>query len=59
MNRQNAIIIEDEVPAARLLHSMVSRIRPEWNITILPGSVDDAIAWSAATVVSLSSHITT
>ena len=48
MNRQNAIIIEDEVPAARLLHSMVSRIRPEWNITILPGSVDDAIAWFAS-----------
>ena len=35
MNRQNAIIIEDEVPAARLLHSMVSRIRPEWNLSLI------------------------
>lgn len=45
MNKQNVVIIEDEVPAARLLHSMVSRIRPEWTITVLPGSVDDSIAW--------------
>lgn len=45
MNKQNVVIIEDEVPAARLLHSMVARIRPEWNITVLPGSVDEAIAW--------------
>lgn len=48
MNKQNVVIIEDEIPAARLLHSMVSRIRPEWNITVLPGSVDDAIAWFAS-----------
>lgn len=48
MNKQNVVVIEDEIPAARLLHSMVSRIRPEWNITVLPGSVDDAIAWFAS-----------
>ena len=48
MNKQNVVIIEDEVPAARLLHSMVSRLRPEWDINVLPGSVDEAIAWFAA-----------
>lgn len=47
MNKQNVVIIEDEVPAARLLHSMVSRLRPDWNISVLPGSVDEAIAWFA------------
>ena len=43
MNKQNVVIIEDEVPAARLLHSMVSRLRPEWNISVLPGSVDELL----------------
>ena len=45
MNKLQVAIIEDEVPAARLLHSMVSRLRPEWEITVLPGSVDEAVAW--------------
>ena len=48
MNKQNVVIIEDEVPAARLLHSMVSRLRPEWNISVLPGRVDEAVAWFAS-----------
>ena len=39
MNKLNAIIIEDEVPAARLLHSMITRLRPQWTLTIIPGSV--------------------
>lgn len=45
MNKLNAVIIEDEIPAARLLHSMVSALRPEWNIEIIPGNVDDATEW--------------
>lgn len=45
MNKLQVVIIEDEVPAARLLHSMVSRLRPEWEITVLLGSVDEAVAW--------------
>ena len=44
----NTVIIEDEIPAARLLHSMVSSLRPEWNIEIIPGSVDDAVEWFAS-----------
>lgn len=47
MNRQNVVIIEDEIPAARLLHSMVAHIRPQWTITVLPGSVDESISWFA------------
>lgn len=45
MNKINAVIIEDEIPAARLLHSMVLALRPEWNVEIIPGNVDDAIEW--------------
>ena len=48
MNKLNTVIIEDEIPAARLLHSMVSALRPAWNITIIPGSVDDAVEWFAS-----------
>ena len=48
MNKLNAVIIEDEIPAARLLHSMVSSLRPQWNIEIIPGNVDDAIEWFAS-----------
>ena len=45
MNKLNAIIIEDEIPAARLLHSMITRLRPQWTLTIVPGSVDEAASW--------------
>ena len=31
--------------AARLLHSMITRLRPQWTLTIIPGSVDEAVAW--------------
>lgn len=48
MNKLNAVIIEDEIPAARLLHLMVSSLRPGWNIEIIPGSVDDAVEWFAS-----------
>ena len=32
MNKINVAIIEDEIPAARLLHSMVSGLRPQWSL---------------------------
>lgn len=47
MKPLDVIIIEDEIPAARLLHSMVSALRPEWKVEIVSGSVDDAIEWFA------------
>ena len=48
MNRFRVAIIEDEVPAARLLRSLVAGLRPEWEIGVLPGSVEEAAAWFAA-----------
>ena len=47
MNRFRVAIIEDEVPAARLLRSLVAGLRPQWEIEVLPGSVDEAAAWFA------------
>lgn len=48
MRNIRAVIIEDEIPAARLLHSMVRRLRPDWNVTVLPGSIEDSVNWFAA-----------
>lgn len=45
MDKLHAVIIEDEIPAARLLHSKVVRLRPDWQVTVLPGSVEEAVAW--------------
>lgn len=45
MNKISAAIIEDEFPAARLLNKILSELRPEWTITILPGSVEKCIKW--------------
>ncbi|OKZ12312.1 MAG: DNA-binding response regulator [Bacteroides oleiciplenus] len=45
MSKLTAAIIEDEVPAARLLSTTIKRLRPEWEIIVLPGSVEEAISW--------------
>ncbi len=45
MSKLTAAIIEDEVPAARLLSSIITRLRPDWEVTVLPGSVEEAIVW--------------
>lgn len=37
MNKIKAAIIEDEIPAGRLLHKMLSGLRPDWDIVVLPG----------------------
>ncbi len=42
-----AVIIEDEIPAARLLLSVLTRLRPAWQISVLPGNVEDAVEWFA------------
>lgn len=47
MNKINAVIIEDEIPAARLLSSMIKNIRPGWNIEILQGNIEYAVDWFA------------
>lgn len=45
MNKIHAAIIEDELPAARLLQTLLNRLRPEWKTEILPGSVREASEW--------------
>ena len=47
MNKLRVAIIEDEIPAARLLRSLVARLRPAWEIEVLPGSVEEAVQWFA------------
>lgn len=47
MNRLRVAIVEDEVPAARLLRSLVARLRPDWEIEVLPGNVEEAMEWFA------------
>lgn len=45
MNKTKAAIIEDEIPAGRLLYKMLSDLRPEWEIAVLPGSVEGAVKY--------------
>lgn len=45
MNKIRAAIIEDEIPAARLLNKMLTELRPDWEILILPGNVEGAVKW--------------
>lgn len=42
-----AVIIEDELPAARLLEQMVRSLRPDWDVERIEGSVDAANHWFA------------
>lgn len=48
MSKIRVVIIEDEIPSARLLHSMVARLRPQWEIIVLPGNIEQAVEWFAA-----------
>ena len=45
MNKIKAVIIEDEFPAARLLNKMIQKVRPEWELTVLPGTIEGAVSW--------------
>lgn len=48
MNKNiKAVIIEDELPAARLLNKMVCELRPDWEVTVLPGMIEDSVKWFA------------
>ncbi len=44
-NKIHSVIIEDEIPAARLLYRMLQELRPEWIIETLPGTVEEAVEW--------------
>lgn len=47
MNRLRVAIVEDEIPAARLLRTLIARLRPAWEIEVLPGNVEEAAEWFA------------
>lgn len=47
MNKIKAVIIEDEYPAARLLNNMIHELRPDWEIIMLPGTIEDSVDWFA------------
>ncbi len=47
MDKITACIIEDELPAARLLCNILKDIRPDWEITTLPGNVEESVEWFA------------
>ncbi|MEG1562437.1 MAG: LytTR family DNA-binding domain-containing protein [Bacteroides sp.] len=47
MNKIKAVIIEDEIPAARLLHQMLAALRPDWDIETLPGNIESSVTWFA------------
>lgn len=45
MNKIRVAIIEDEIPAARLLNKMLTELRPEWEVIVLLGSVARGVEW--------------
>lgn len=45
MSKIRAAIIEDEHPAARLLHNMLSEVRPDWEVVVLPGNIQESVEW--------------
>ena len=51
MNKIKAAIIEDEVPAARLLHEMIQSLRPDWEVMILPGTIEESVECSSGTFI--------
>lgn len=48
MNNIQVAIIEDEKPAARLLEGMIKKLRPQWDIIKIPGSIESSVAWFAS-----------
>lgn len=38
-------LVEDELPAARLLKSMIQKLRPDWETVHIGGSNEEAVAW--------------
>ena len=45
MKTIKAAIIEDEIPAARMLTSMISSLRPSWEVITIAGSIEESIDW--------------
>lgn len=47
-NKVKVAILEDELPAARLLKSMLLSLRPDWEVEHIGGSNEEAVAWFKA-----------
>ncbi len=47
MSKIKAAIIEDEIPAARLLRDTLSALCPDWEVQLLPGNIEEAVEWFA------------
>ncbi|MGN1210140.1 MAG: LytR/AlgR family response regulator transcription factor, partial [Candidatus Cryptobacteroides sp.] len=45
MAKLNALVIDDELPTARRLCSMINTLRPDWDITIGPSSISEMVKW--------------
>ena len=45
MNKIKAAIIEDEIPAARLLKDTLLSLRRDWEVQLLPGNIEEAVEW--------------
>ena len=45
MDKIKAAIIEDEIPAARLLRDTLLSLRPDWEVQLLPGNIEEAVEW--------------
>lgn len=39
------LVIEDEIPAQRMLKEMIKKIRPNWSIATVLDSVDETVRW--------------
>lgn len=45
MNKIKAAIIEDEIPAVRLLRDTLLSFRPDWEVQLLLGNIEEAVEW--------------
>lgn len=43
MNKIKVVIIEDEIPASKLLVLLITSLRPEWSVEVLDGTINSAV----------------
>lgn len=54
MNKIKAAIIKDEIPAARLLRDTLLSLRPDWEVQLLPGNIEEAVEWFGSILIRIS-----
>ena len=45
MNMVKAIVADDELPTAKRLTAMIGRLRPQWDVEMLPGNISVLKKW--------------